>query len=212
MDVKTSIGIRIQRQRLIRGLSQEALGDVLGISRQSVSKWELGQTMPDIDKVVLLSQLWGVSTDELLLDNPPTLLEPSDHMLNWGLYLIVKNFGLSIRFYEKLLNRRATILGINRFAQFRFNGNCILSIMNVAHLDGHRYSPSGDYKFVLNLQTTDLFKQYERIKDLNIGPFTEISHGLPNYYFFNLVDPDYNLIEITGEYYEGGILPTDSTN
>ena len=210
MDIKMGIGIRIQQQRLIRGLSQEAMGDMLGVSRQSVSKWELGQTFPDIDKVVLLSQLWGISTDELLLEKPPTLLQPSNHILNWGLYLIVKNFSLSINFYEKFLNRRATILGHNRFAQFRFNGNCILSIMNEAHLDGHDYSSTGDYKFVLNLWTIDLTKEYERVKNLNIGPFTEISSHHPSYHFFNLVDPDYNLIEITGEYYEGGILPSSN--
>jgi len=206
MDIKMGIGNRIQQQRLMRGLSQEALAGILGISRQSVSKWELGQALPDLDKIVQLSQLWAISTDELLLDKPLTLLEPSDHILNWGLYLIVKDFHLSVNFYEKLLNRRATILGPNRFSQFRFNGNCILSIMNEAHLGNHDYRNSGDYKFVLNLWTTDLSKEYERIKRLSIGPFTEISSRHPNYYFFNLVDPDYNLIEITGEYYEGGIL------
>jgi len=209
MDIKMSIGASIQRQRLLRGLSQEVLGDMLGISRQSVSKWELGQTMPDIDKMVQLSRLWGISTDELLLNKPQTLLEPSDHILNWGLYLVVKNFPLSIHFYEQLLSRKATILGINRFAQFRFNGNCILSIMNEAHLERHSSGISGanDYKFVLNLSTTDLSKEYKRIQDLNIGPFTEISCRNPHYYFFNLIDPDYNLIEICGEYYEDGILP-----
>ena len=206
MDIKIAIGTRILQQRLMRGLSQEALASILGISRQSVSKWELGQAMPDIDKIVLLSQLWGIATDELLLDKPPTLLEPSNHILNWGLCLIVKNFPLSIQFYELLLNRRATILGPNRFSQFRFNGNCILSIMNEAHLGDHDYRGSGDYKFILNLWTMNLSKEYKRIKSLDIGPFTEISRHHPNYYFFNLVDPDYNLIEITGEYYEAGIL------
>ena len=170
MDIKMGIGVRIQRQRLMRGLSQEALGDILGISRQSVSKWELGQTLPDIDKVVLLSQLWGISTDELLLGKTPTLLQPSDHILAWGLYLIVKDFPLSIHFYEKLLNRRATILGSNRFAQFRFNGNCILSIMNAAHLGNHKYNSVENYKFVLNLGTTDLSKEYDRARIMEVFP------------------------------------------
>lgn len=208
MNIKVNIGSRIAKFRLMRGLSQEALGELLGVSRQSVSKWELGQAMPDLEKIVLLSELWHISTDELLLDKPPALLEPSDHILNWGLYLIVKSVSLSIHFYEQLLGRRATILGAGRFAQFRFNGNCILSIMNEAHLKDHHCHPPGNHKFVLNLWTTDLSKEYERIKHLNIGPFTEISSHHPSYYFFNLVDPDYNLIEITGEYYESGILPT----
>ena len=206
MDLKESVGLRIQKQRVIHGLSQESLADLLGISRQSVSKWELGQTMPDLDKIILLSELWGISTDELLLEQVPKLLEPSKHILDWGLYLIVKDFQLSVQFYEKLLNRKATILGINRFAQFRFNGNCILSIMSESHLGGRKKEVSKDSKFVLNLSTTDISKEYERIGKLKIGPYTEIEHRNPYYYFFNLIDPDYNLIEISGEYYEGGIL------
>jgi len=206
MDIKTSIGRRIQQQRIIRGLSQEALGELLGISRQSVSKWELGQTLPDIDKVVQLCELGGIATDELLRNTPPALLEPSEHILNWGLYLIVKDFALSVRFYEQLLGRKATILGTGRFAQFRFNGNCILSIMNKSHLYNPSDKPPDVHKFVLNLWTTDLSREFERIQTLQIGPYTDISCQYANYYYFNLVDPDYNLIEITGEYYESGIL------
>jgi len=207
MDLKNRIGLQIQKQRVIRGLSQEALADILGISRQSVSKWELGQTLPDLDKIVLLSEIWGISTDELLREQVPQLLEPSDHILDWGLYLVVKDFRLSVQFYEKLLHRKATVLGLNRFAQFRFNGNCILSIMNEAHLGGQKNKIANDHKFVLNLSTTDITKEYHRIEKLQIGPYTEIEHRNPYYYFFNLVDPDYNLIEISGEYYEDGILP-----
>jgi len=206
MDIKAEIGKRIQTQRLLRGLTQEALGELLGISRQSVSKWELGTALPDLDKVVLLAQLWDISTDDLLLEKTPTLLVPSDHMLDWGLYLIVQDFRLSINFYEQLLNRRATILGDGRFAQFRFNGNCILSIMSQNHLGRTGKMEPLPHKFALNLWTIDLTKEHARISSLNIGPFTEISSTHPSYYYFNLVDPDYNLIEITGEYYEGGIL------
>jgi len=206
MDIKLEVGMRIQKQRLMRGLTQEALGELLGVSRQSVSKWELGTAMPDIDKVVLLAQIWEIATDDLLLEKSPELLKPSDHMLNWGLYLIVKDFRLSIRFYEQLLNRRATILGDGRFAQFRFNGNCILSIMSQNHLGRVGEGEIYPHKFALNFSTTDLTKEYERVKNLKIGPFTEISSHHPSYYYFNLVDPDHNLIEITGEYYEGGIL------
>lgn len=50
------------------GWSQEELADKLGISRQSVSKWESGASIPDIDKILLMSSLFGVSTDYLLKD------------------------------------------------------------------------------------------------------------------------------------------------
>lgn len=50
------------------GLSQEELADKVGVSRQAVSKWESAQSIPDIDKIIVLSGLFGVSTDYLLKD------------------------------------------------------------------------------------------------------------------------------------------------
>lgn len=48
--------------------SQEELAEKLDISRQSVSKWEVGATIPDLDKILKMSELFGVSTDYLLKD------------------------------------------------------------------------------------------------------------------------------------------------
>ena len=206
MENKVIIGRNIAKQRLMRGLSQEELGELLSVSRQSVSKWELGQAMPDVEKIIQLSKCWRITTDDLLLNNPQGLLEPSKFMLNWGLYLIVKDFSKSVHFYEQLLQRRVTLLGHNRFAQFRFNGNCILSIMNEKHLVDHEIEHHTPHKFALNLWTTDLGAEFKRIKDLHIGPFTDITSYHPTYYYFNLVAPDYNLIEITGEFHESGNL------
>ena len=45
------------------GWSQEDLAEKLGVTRQSVSKWEGAQSVPDMDKVVMMSRLFGVSTD-----------------------------------------------------------------------------------------------------------------------------------------------------
>ena len=53
------------------GWSQEELAEQLGVSRQSVSKWELGAAIPDLDKILRLSQLFGVTTDYLLKDDAP---------------------------------------------------------------------------------------------------------------------------------------------
>ena len=50
------------------GWSQEELADKMDISRQSVSKWESGMSIPDLDKILKLSELFGVSTDYLLKD------------------------------------------------------------------------------------------------------------------------------------------------
>lgn len=55
--------------RNIRGLSQENVAEVIGISRQSYSKWEQGQTLPDIDKCAKLAAFYGISIDALVHQN-----------------------------------------------------------------------------------------------------------------------------------------------
>lgn len=56
----------LMRLRKQNGLSQEELGNQLDVSRQTVSKWELGQTTPEMDKLMALSELFGVSIDCLV--------------------------------------------------------------------------------------------------------------------------------------------------
>lgn len=65
------LGGTIYRLRTEHNLSQGDLAEALGVSRQSVSKWETGGSVPDLDKLVKLSQLFGVSLDELVLDRKP---------------------------------------------------------------------------------------------------------------------------------------------
>ena len=57
--------INLRKQK---GLSQEELAEQLGVSRQAVSRWELGQTLPDIVNLVQLCELFGVSADYLVKD------------------------------------------------------------------------------------------------------------------------------------------------
>ncbi len=61
-----NIADRIQNLRKTKGLSQEELADAIGVSRQAVSKWESEQTTPDLEKIVLMSELFEVTTDYLL--------------------------------------------------------------------------------------------------------------------------------------------------
>lgn len=59
---------KVMQLRKKNGWSQEELAEKLNISRQSVSKWESGASIPDIDKIIAMSGLFGVSTDYLLKD------------------------------------------------------------------------------------------------------------------------------------------------
>ncbi len=61
-----SLGTNIQQLRKAAGLSQEQLADLIGVSRQAVSKWETDQSTPDVDKLLLLCDTFHVSSDELL--------------------------------------------------------------------------------------------------------------------------------------------------
>lgn len=51
-----------------KGLSQEELANKINVSRQTLSKWELGESTPDMEKLILLSDYFQVSLDELVLD------------------------------------------------------------------------------------------------------------------------------------------------
>ena len=59
---------KIYALRKKEGLSQEALAEKLGVSRQSVSKWETGEATPEVSKLLAISKLFGVTTDYLLND------------------------------------------------------------------------------------------------------------------------------------------------
>ena len=63
-----TVGQRIQQLRLTLALSQEEFGERLGVSRQTVSKWELDQTLPELSKIVMMARLFSVTTDYLLVD------------------------------------------------------------------------------------------------------------------------------------------------
>ncbi|MFA9464434.1 MAG: helix-turn-helix domain-containing protein [Velocimicrobium sp.] len=61
-----NIADRIQNLRKSKGISQEELADKMGVSRQAVSKWEIEQSTPDIEKIIFMSDYFGVTTDYLL--------------------------------------------------------------------------------------------------------------------------------------------------
>lgn len=60
---------KILALRKSRGMSQEELAEKLDVSRQSVSKWETGQAMPELDKIVAISRLFDITTDYLLKES-----------------------------------------------------------------------------------------------------------------------------------------------
>ena len=200
-----TIGEKIYDLRVQRGLSQEKLAEMLEVSRQAVSKWELGQTVPDVEKIIRMSELFSVSTDAILLkgtENKPVNKNP----IHFGsVYLVVKDFEKSVSFYEKLLgitadNRCQTG---NQFVEFYVDNKCI-ALMNEKNISGHCTDLESPYKFVQNYWVEDLLTEYRRLRRIAIGEMTTILEANPSYYYFHLTDPDHNVIEITGSFPEVG--------
>jgi len=62
---------KLYQLRKQKGLSQEELANRLNVSRQTVSKWEVGDSTPDMEKLVAISDLFEISLDELVTDKAP---------------------------------------------------------------------------------------------------------------------------------------------
>lgn len=78
MKESNTLGRRIQEGRRAAGLSQEALGERLNVSRQAVSKWEADAAVPDLENLIAMSRVFGVSIGELLGVEPPEKGPPEE--------------------------------------------------------------------------------------------------------------------------------------
>lgn len=101
-----------------RGMTQEELGERLGVTNKTVSRWETGRYMPDVDKLLELSGLLGVSVNELLsgerLEDRETLIKKADENLTEALRGSVA-FGLADRvayFKHKWLREHRFDMGL----------------------------------------------------------------------------------------------------
>ena len=99
--------------RTRRGMSQEDLASALEVSRQSVSKWETGQSTPDLDKIIRLADLFGVSVDELVREEERP--EPPEPQVVY-------------------VSRRAGLTGVQKFGVCLEALGAILLLLGVAAL------------------------------------------------------------------------------
>ena len=83
---------KLQMLRKKNGYSQEQLADKIGIARQTVSKWENGQAIPELNGLILLSELYGVTIDRIVKDDDECnilLCKSADIDLNKVVYFLV---------------------------------------------------------------------------------------------------------------------------
>lgn len=92
---------KLIKLRKASGLSQEELADKLNVARQTVSKWELGETTPEMNKLVELSDLFNVSIDEMVKETKmPEIIERKiDHEKIDGVYKDVSTAKKNLKWF-----------------------------------------------------------------------------------------------------------------
>lgn len=96
---------KISEERKKNGWSQEELAEKLSVSRQSVSKWESGQSVPDLNRILEMARIFGVTTDYLLKDE----IEEAENVDGLKVRKVLRSFerllGRGDEFYELRLKR-----------------------------------------------------------------------------------------------------------
>lgn len=87
---------KLYELRKQKGFSQEELANRLNVSRQTISKWEVGESTPDMEKLVAISDLFELSLDELVKGEEPKLAEPSEQIVKSELYSDIKEQVLTV--------------------------------------------------------------------------------------------------------------------
>ena len=98
--MRLEIGQKIKQLRLHRGITQEQLGQSLGLTGQAISKWESNTTMPDIQLLPELSALLGVSIDALFSITDRTHMDRIANMLENARFLPAHEFEDSERYLK----------------------------------------------------------------------------------------------------------------
>lgn len=135
-----TLGNRIQEIRTQAGLSQEAFGERIGVTRQTVSKWELDQVYPELVKIVLISKIFKVTTDSLLIDGIDTFDVKYDSFV-CGVYksknseIVVTN-KYSLHFYASSKH----IFGVKLYKGFEANKSLIAIVERNDDLEETKYA------------------------------------------------------------------------
>ena len=81
---------KLYELRKQKGFSQEELANRLNVSRQTISKWEVGESTPDMENLVAISELFEISLDELVLDIVPEEADTSAQVVKSEFYSDIK--------------------------------------------------------------------------------------------------------------------------
>lgn len=186
-----TIGQRIAECRKKQGLSQEALGERLGLSRQAVSKWEADAALPEIDKLISLSRMFGVTVGWLLgVEEPPACeQEPlTEEQLN-AMEQLIKLYTASPEKEEQRNPLAVVLAGIAAFL------SVVTLVLCVSQGNQLRAARSNmDYQTgMLNTQISSL---WERITVLETPVLTPDTDSLHRYSFHLTPDKESPLVKV----------------
>ena len=111
-----------------KNLSQEDLGNELGVARQTISKWELGETTPEMDKLIKMSEIFEITLDDLIKDTEPNIDKNNANNTNTQ-----KLAGLVIKILK----------GIGIFIIIVFAITVIIMIMGLFSYNNMKYDSKG---------------------------------------------------------------------
>ena len=106
---------KLYELRKQKGFSQEELANRLNVSRQTISKWEVGESTPDMENLVAISELFEISLDELVLNKVPEEADTSAQVVKSEFYSDIKENVLADENRKKAkkgLKIAAIVLGI----------------------------------------------------------------------------------------------------
>lgn len=108
---------KIQYYRKAAKLSQEELAARVGVSRQAVSKWELAEATPEVDKLLALARVFGVTTDELLSEDEPApvneqSLEEAPPVPPGGVPSAGDGFDRATNWLDRMIRRYGWLAGV----------------------------------------------------------------------------------------------------
>lgn len=135
------IGNQINQLRKLAGMTQEQLAEKLNVSRQTISKWEAGTTLPDLDSIVKLSQMFHISLDDLLLEEKSNMAKQDEKMTLEDLMKI------------NLHNRRMTLLLMSGLIFLMVSALAAVFVVALSFTTGsieymlYRYITVGEYAY-----------------------------------------------------------------
>lgn len=129
-----TLGDKISKLRKENNYTQEQLADILGVSRQAVSKWESNITYPETDKLVRMSKLFQCTTDYLLLDENETVADTDPNGSEQHLDAVIKKIQENDKHTKYWIGVLALIAVI---IVFYFGGDIIETIFSIGRTLGN---------------------------------------------------------------------------